>query len=561
MYFRIRTNRFFHVWRGAGVAALLLGMGGVPAWALSIHWGTDTFYARNSADLNLEQRGKLESLRCKVGTRAVDSVVVVGHASNDESGADTLSLQRAKLVVQWFESHTSWKTYIENKGATQPVANNQEAGGRSKNRRVEIEPIITNPFVGEALAEDCKPAWTTALFASPSTAPSVAGSLVLGGDFAADVPFLTALNGGRLDIFDALVAHADISLSEEQRDRVALRALAQGRTGYFLDWVKHDALRLLPRDGDLLLRRACYSGAKTPDRVRAMDALTGAGARVSSAETMGCIVGYTQKPVEVLDALVRAGGLAYVTPDIVVASGSDTLMLNRLMELGLSPNAHNAQGATLFHTMKLSSISDVQRLLNWGLDINALAIPKYNGDLPTTPMYEALPYASVEVLEYMKLHGARIEGREPYEKAHNNAEVQRWMVENAIPIGADEVVDIAKNSVKPLAVFDAMRRHGVDFNEKSSSGESTLAVAITKYNVDLVALLVDAGIGLGPLHAWPDNTASTALQLARNLSAQIPPPGCIGPCPKSHPGPTPSADLEQRKRAIISILENALRER
>ena len=542
------------------VAALLLMAGGVPAWALSFGWSTDTFYTRSSAALDLEQRSKLEVVQCRVGSRAVEVVNIVGHAASDEADAMALSLRRADEVAKWFEHHTTWTTRVEAKGATQPVASNQEAVGRSKNRRVEISPVVANPFEGESHAKDCMPAWMSALFASPQTAISVARSLVLGGELAADVPFFAALNAGRLDIFDALVAYANIPLSKVQRARVAIRALQRDKADYFLNWVEREAGRFLPQDGDLLLRRACNSGANGADTVDAIDALTAAGARVASAETMACIDSYKYKPVAVLDALVRAGGLDYVTADILVASGGNSTLLNRLLALGLKPNASDTMGATLFHTTNLASVGDVQRLLDWGLDVNALAKSKYN-DPPVSPMYTALPYASVEVLEYMKQHGARIKGAEPFRQARRNYEAQLWMADNAVPVTADEAIAIARNAPKTLAVFEALRARAVDLNVTSSASENALAVAITLYDVALVKLLVDSGVDLGPLRAWPDKIASSALEMARNLTAEIPPPSCIGPCPKSHPGPIPCDDLEQRKQAIIFILQNALNER
>jgi outer membrane protein OmpA-like peptidoglycan-associated protein len=82
------------------------------------------------------------TIQSKIGPRFKD-VVVNGHT--DSVGKDgynqQLSENRAKAVASWFFTRgylSPAKTITQGFAATRPAAPNTTAGGRAKNRRVEI---------------------------------------------------------------------------------------------------------------------------------------------------------------------------------------------------------------------------------------------------------------------------------------------------------------------------------------------------------------------------------------------------------------------------------------
>ena len=565
MDFRTLTSHLFKVGRGAAVVALFFGVVYGPVWAMSVKFAAETLFQRNSVRLDGEQRAKLEQIRCSFGNYQLELALMVGHASADESDPDALSERRAQSVVQWFADHTNWKPrlHAESKAASQPMADPRFEFTRHLNRRVEIDVIAGPPFQVPPGPADCTPPWQSALLADPATAPTVAKALVASGDFLADAPFRAALDAKRLDIFDALVARSGIVLNTEQRGIVAMKALTQGRIDYFALWATTDGRAAIPAMGDALLNRVCNSGASVADRVQLIDVLRDGGARVASAGTMRCVLNGDVSPM-VLDALVRAGGKPFVDADLLVASGPWPPMTEALLALGLEPTMRTTQGASLFHSVRLDSPATVQRLLDWGLDINARAKASDSyrsvSDEAVTPLHLAQRGCATTVLDYMKAHGANVADAGPLDVHSGDVAVQRWFVENGIPVTNSNIVDLARNR-KILPVFEALLARGIHLDVANASGDTALGRAMDNYDVALVRFLVQrAQVGLGPSRNYRGDNFESALARAQGLTSLVyPPVHADGYRPNPPAAPTPSAQLQAQKEEIIAIIEGATR--
>ena len=97
--------------------------------------------------LKPEGKAKLDDLTSKVKGINLEVIIAVGHT--DSVGSDAynqkLSVRRSEaikayLVTKGIEKN---RVYTEGKGEKQPVADNKTTEGRAKNRRVEIEVVVT----------------------------------------------------------------------------------------------------------------------------------------------------------------------------------------------------------------------------------------------------------------------------------------------------------------------------------------------------------------------------------------------------------------------------------
>ena len=120
-----------------------------PAAATKVTYAADAFFDFDKSVLKAEGKAKLDDLVGKVKGINLEVIIAVGHT--DSVGADAynqkLSVKRsdavkAYLVTKGIEKN---RVYTEGKGEKQPVADNNTAAGRSKNRRVEIEVVGTRP--------------------------------------------------------------------------------------------------------------------------------------------------------------------------------------------------------------------------------------------------------------------------------------------------------------------------------------------------------------------------------------------------------------------------------
>lgn len=110
-------------------------------------FAADAFFDFDKAVLKPEAQAKLGDLVDKTKGINLEVIIAVGHT--DSVGADaynsSLSVRRADAVKAFLVSKGVEKNrvYTEGKGEKSPVADNRNAEGRAKNRRVEVEVVGT----------------------------------------------------------------------------------------------------------------------------------------------------------------------------------------------------------------------------------------------------------------------------------------------------------------------------------------------------------------------------------------------------------------------------------
>ena len=109
---------------------------------LKIEVPSDVSFAVGSATIEPRLRPVLDSFASGLGSQPSMLVRVVGHTDSTGSDAinDPLSLRRAESVRNYLEDRgvSAGRIEVAGRGAREPVASNDTAEGRAKNRRVEI---------------------------------------------------------------------------------------------------------------------------------------------------------------------------------------------------------------------------------------------------------------------------------------------------------------------------------------------------------------------------------------------------------------------------------------
>lgn len=118
----------------------------VPLPSATITLKVDTFlvpeiyFATNSFTVTKQTLSLLDSISKKIGAATIDSIIVNGHT--DSRGTDManceLSWRRANTVASYLQQRLHQSIISRGYGSERPVADNQTAIGRQKNRRVEI---------------------------------------------------------------------------------------------------------------------------------------------------------------------------------------------------------------------------------------------------------------------------------------------------------------------------------------------------------------------------------------------------------------------------------------
>jgi outer membrane protein OmpA-like peptidoglycan-associated protein len=100
----------------------------------------DIFFATNSYALSAMANNLLDSFVTTAKQLQIDSVVVEGHTDNQGSVTlnQKLSENRASSVAGYLQRQLARELYTRGLASEKPVADNRTAGGRQKNRRVEI---------------------------------------------------------------------------------------------------------------------------------------------------------------------------------------------------------------------------------------------------------------------------------------------------------------------------------------------------------------------------------------------------------------------------------------
>ena len=543
--------------------SMLLAIALVPSfsWAYSATIAADVFFEPGSSVLHGEQIDQLDRLKCRVGTTSVDVLVVVGNASSRERNAQTLALARALAVKQWFADNTEWgatRVHAEGRGASWPVADNETDEGSAKNRRVEMEVVssVTRPRYSSHCS-DLR--WVQSFLAlEGDSAMVVARSLARTGWVRVPSLYRIALQRRRDDLFTRL-PHAGIATTRLQRIEIAKMALAFGKFDYFKNWLRSEGRSLEGARRDALLKGACEGEGSVLERAAVIRMLHAAGAVSRTREGLQCAVMHRSAPV--VEAYLAGGAQRFIDADLVVEAGGSPEVLDRLLAWGGNLASRTVHGTTLFHTSRLRTVADVQRLLDGGLDINAKG-RTYRSNPETTPLEEAVSYASVEVLDFMKQAGADINGLGPANLQETRiAANQIWMVRNGVPIPkvAEAVVHVARQGEVALPVLEAMHERGLDLGGTTAWGESALGIAISMYEPAVVRFLVERSVPLQVRMNRMNREAPVrpALEAAESLSEVVPPAPCAsyGVCPTALPYP-PVVDLERqrKKNEILQIL-------
>ena len=116
-----------------------------------VTYGADAFFEHASAKLSSTAKAKLNDLASKVKGQNLEAIVAAGHANRGEAptaaAIQSLSVRRAEAVKSYLLTLGVDRNlvYTEGKGATQPIAVTNIAGGEAKNRRVEVEVVSTSP--------------------------------------------------------------------------------------------------------------------------------------------------------------------------------------------------------------------------------------------------------------------------------------------------------------------------------------------------------------------------------------------------------------------------------
>ena len=112
-----------------------------------VSFAASALFDFDKAVLKSEGKKQLDDMASKLQAINLEVVVAVGHTDSVGSAAynQKLSIRRAEAVKAYLVSKgiAANRVDTEGNGEKQPVADNQTAEGRSKNRRVEIEVVGT----------------------------------------------------------------------------------------------------------------------------------------------------------------------------------------------------------------------------------------------------------------------------------------------------------------------------------------------------------------------------------------------------------------------------------
>ncbi len=116
-----------------------------PPAASKVTYAADAFFDFDKSVLKPGGRAKLDDLVSKLKEMQLEVIVAVGHTDNVGTATYNrgLAMRRSEAVKAHLVSRgvERSRVYVQGKGETQPVADNNTEQGRAKNRRVEIEIV------------------------------------------------------------------------------------------------------------------------------------------------------------------------------------------------------------------------------------------------------------------------------------------------------------------------------------------------------------------------------------------------------------------------------------
>ena len=200
------------------------------------------------------------------------------------------------------------------------------------------------------------------------------------------------------------------------------------------------------------------------------------------------------------------------------------------------------------HTSRLSSPADLQRLLDLGLDINAPA-KTWHSNPVTTPLTEAVRYASPQVLDAMWQAGARLTGME-FAEARGNPLAKLWLHDHGLPLDAAALwVSMAGDGDAAAPALRALHARGAP--QPAAAVQAALGEAIRVFAPDAVQALLDLGADANAAAPSPPKGAARtplmqAQQLVVGVYSCMPALLCWN-----------RQELQARKLRIIAILQAA----
>jgi outer membrane protein OmpA-like peptidoglycan-associated protein len=137
---------------------------------------TPLLFSSEKQDISARDSAELQAVADVLKAKPeIKQIRIEGHTDNTgrEAENQALSERRARRVAQWLSEHGVDKSRLEpaGYGASRPIASNQTAEERAKNRRVEIR------IPGEVPAQ---PGSDVSAMPPPTTAPKAPRSFSLG---------------------------------------------------------------------------------------------------------------------------------------------------------------------------------------------------------------------------------------------------------------------------------------------------------------------------------------------------------------------------------------------
>ena len=125
--------------------------------ALKVTFDSGILFATNSSTVSDASKSALRNFAANLEKNPDTDLKIVGHTDNtgQVDYNQTLSERRAKSVYDYLieQGVSSRRMVFEGKGIHQPVADNNTADGRSKNRRVEIMILANEKMLLDAQKE------------------------------------------------------------------------------------------------------------------------------------------------------------------------------------------------------------------------------------------------------------------------------------------------------------------------------------------------------------------------------------------------------------------------
>ena len=125
--------------------------------AIKVTFDSGILFATNSSTVSDASKSALRNFAANLIKNPDTDLKIVGHTDNtgQVDYNQTLSEKRAKSVYDYLieQGISSRRMIFEGKGIHQPIANNNTAEGRAKNRRVEILILANEKMVMDAQKE------------------------------------------------------------------------------------------------------------------------------------------------------------------------------------------------------------------------------------------------------------------------------------------------------------------------------------------------------------------------------------------------------------------------